>query len=290
MAGNSARQGNPKRSPTESAGRQAAAMINEDTLTKIGRVGVAGLGVVYVLLGWLSAQIALGGQGGKGARGGGQAADNTGALKELAGNPAGKLLLAVLIVGFAAYTLWQALMAFSGYQQRQGGERVLKRVGAGAKAVLGFSLALTCFRLVTGGSQKNASDQQQDLTGKLLGAPGGQVLVVVAGLVIIGIAAYIGYRGYTGEFLEKLEGTVSHWVELLGKFGYLARAVVFGVLGILVVVAGVKHDPEKSGGLDEALRTLAGQPYGTALLLAVAVGLAAFGVYELITARQAKEG
>jgi hypothetical protein len=79
-------------------------------------------------------------------------------------------------------------------------------------------------------------------------------------------------------------------VELLGVAGYLARAVVFGVLGVLVVVAGFRDEASRARGLDAALKTLAGQPYGTALLLAVAAGLAAFGVYELITARHAREG
>ena len=194
------------------------------------------------------------------------------------------------MVGFVAYTLWQALEAITGYQSKQGGERVLKRVGSAGKAVLGASLAIASFRFLTGGSQKSSSSQQESLTGKVLNAPAGQVLVVIAGLVIIGIAVYIGYRGYTRSFLEKLEGTVDHRVELLGVVGYLARAVVFGMLGLLVVIAGVTHDKEKSGGLDQALRTLAEQPYGTVLLLVVAIGLAAFGVYELVTARQAKEG
>lgn len=283
MAEDTRNAGRNGRNAGRSAGQQAAGMVNEQTLIKIARVGVAGLGVVYLLLAWLSAQVALGGTGG-------QKADNTGALKELAGNTAGKFLLGLLVVAFAAYTLWQALMAYSGYQHKQGKERVMKRVGAGAKAVLGATLAITCFRLVTGSSQKSASSQQEGLTAKLLNAPAGQVLVVVAGLVIIGVAAYIGYRGYTRSFLEKLEGHVDHRVELLGVAGYFARAIVFGTLGILVVIAGVTHDKEKSGGLDEALRTLAEQPFGTALLLAVAVGLAAFGVYELITARQAREG
>jgi hypothetical protein len=268
---------------TQSAGRQAAALVSEDTLKKIGRVGVAALGVVYLLLGWLAAQVALGG-------GGGEKADNTGALAKLAGNTGGKLLLGVLLVGFLAYTLWQALEAASGYQSKQGGERMLERVKCAAKALLGAALALTCFRFLTGSSQKSSSSQQETLTGKLLSAPAGQVLVVVAGLVIVGIAVYIGYRGYTRSFLEKLEGAVSHRVVLLGVVGYLARAVVFGILGVLVVVAGVTHDKDKSGGLDQALRTLADQPFGRVLLFATALGLAAYGVYELITARQAREG
>jgi hypothetical protein len=62
------------------------------------------------------------------------------------------------------------------------------------------------------------------------------------------------------------------------------------VLGILVVVAGFREQPEKSRGLDAALKTLAQQPFGKWILVAVALGLAAYGVFQLVTARYRREG
>jgi hypothetical protein len=165
-----------------------------------------------------------------------------------------------------------------------------KRVGAVAKAIVGAVLALSSARLVVGSGQKDSSEQQKDFTAKLLGAPGGKVVVILIGLAIVAFAAFLVYRAVTKSFLEKLDGPISHRVELLGTAGYTARGVVFGVLGILVVVAGFREDADRARGLDAALKTLSDQPFGTALLLAVAVGLAAFGVYELITARHAREG
>jgi multisubunit Na+/H+ antiporter MnhC subunit len=271
------------RDSAEAGARRAAGKLQDDTVTKVGRFGVAGLGVVYLLVAWLAAQVALGGSD--------KSADNTGALKELAENSFGTVLLAVLAVAFAAYAVWQVIQAAADFHHvTDDRKRTLKRVAAVAKALIGVALSISSFRLVAGSGQKDSSEQQKDLTARLLGAPGGQALVVVIGVAVVAFAAFLAYRAWTRSFLEKLDRRPSHRVELLGVAGYLARAVVFGVLGVLVVVAGLRDEASRSRGLDAALKTLADQPYGTALLLATALGLAAFGVYELITARHAREG
>ncbi len=74
----------------------------------------------------------------------------------------------------------------------------------------------------------------------------------------------------------------------LGTLGYLAKGVAYAVIGILLVVAAVKLDPQRAGGLDKALRTMATQPFGVVLLVAVAIGFAAFGVYCFFDARYRK--
>jgi hypothetical protein len=74
----------------------------------------------------------------------------------------------------------------------------------------------------------------------------------------------------------------------LGVVGYAAKGTVYGTLGILVLIAAVQFDPGKSRGLDQALRTLAAQPAGTFLLIAVAAGIAAYGVFCLFQARYRK--
>jgi len=60
---------------------------------------------------------------------------------------------------------------------------------------------------------------------------------------------------------------------------------VFGIVGGFFIDAAVSYDPGKAQGLDGALRSLARAPLGTALLLIVTVGLAAFGAYSLAEAR-----
>ncbi|TMM08350.1 MAG: DUF1206 domain-containing protein [Actinobacteria bacterium] len=74
-------------------------------------------------------------------------------------------------------------------------------------------------------------------------------------------------------------------IEWLGAFGHLARAVVFGLVGVFLVKAAIEFDPRKAVGLDATLAKLAASSYGPFLLGIVAAGLMAFGVYSLTDAR-----
>jgi hypothetical protein len=265
------------------AGQEAAVKADSPWVKALGQVGVAAIGIVYLLLAWISVQIAFGGSS--------QSADNSGALKELADKPFGQVLLGVMALGLFAFAVWQLILAAIGFQQEDDTKRVFKRVSAVAKAVFGLVLGIQAATLTfSGGGGQSSSSKQGDWTGKLLGQPGGKVLVVLIGLAVLGFAGYLVYQGVEKKFLEKLEGGASRTIVRLGQVGWIARGAAFGVLGVLVVVAGVKKQPEKARGLDNALKTLADQPFGKWLLVAVAFGFAAYGVFQLVTARTHKEG
>jgi hypothetical protein len=74
-------------------------------------------------------------------------------------------------------------------------------------------------------------------------------------------------------------------VDRLGMFGYLAKGVVLAVVAVLLGFAAFSANAQQAGGLDAALHTLAGQPFGPVLLIVVALGLAAFGVYCFAVAK-----
>ena len=264
------------------AGRSAAAKADSPWVKTLGQVGVAAIGVVYLLLAWIAVQVAFGGSD--------QSADNSGALKELAEKPFGKVLLAVMAVGLFFFAIWQFIEAAIGYEQKDGGEKVFKKVSAAGKGLFGAALGVQALKLVLGSGSKSSSQKQQDWTAKLLELPAGRVLVVIVGLGVVAFSGYLIYKGVKKKFLEKLEGGADPKVVKLGQAGWIARGVAFGMLGILIVVAGFKSQPEKSRGLDAALKTLAQQPFGKWILVAVALGLAAYGAFQLVTARHRREG
>ena len=66
---------------------------------------------------------------------------------------------------------------------------------------------------------------------------------------------------------------------LLGKVGYIAKGVAIAIVGGLFCYAAITHDAKKSGGLDQALQTVLEQPFGQVLLTAIALGIAAYGVF-----------
>jgi hypothetical protein len=57
------------------------------------------------------------------------------------------------------------------------------------------------------------------------------------------------------------------------------------LVGLLVVIAAARAQPEQSTGLDGGLKALKEQPYGPYLLAAVALGLIAYGLFLMVKAR-----
>jgi hypothetical protein len=152
-------------------------------------------------------------------------------------------------------------------------ERVTKRIGSGARGVVVVALGVSAIRLVTGsGSGGSGNQQQQEFTARLLALPPGRVLVAVAAAIVLGVAIAAAAKGIKRRFLEdlntgELPAGRRRWVERLGMFGYLAKAVVFALVAVLVGFAALSSDAGKAGGLDAALRTLAAQPFGPFLLV-----------------------
>jgi amino acid transporter len=267
---------------TKQAGQSAVRKADSPWVKTLGQVGVAAIGIVYLLLAWIAVQVAFGGSD--------QSADNSGALKELAEKPFGRVLLAVMAVGLFFYTVWQWVEAAIGFEGKEGKEKAFKRASAFAKGLFGGALAVQSLKLVLGNGSKSSSSKQADWTGKLLEQSGGRVLVVLIGVAVIAFSGYLVYKGVKKKFLEKLEGGADDKLIKLGQVGWIARGVAFGVLGILIVTAGVQSQPEKARGLDAALKELASQPFGKWILVAVAFGFAAYGVFQLVTSPRRREG
>ena len=68
-------------------------------------------------------------------------------------------------------------------------------------------------------------------------------------------------------------------------WGISAKGIALAIVGVLFGWAAFTYDPEKAGGMDAALATIKNQPAGTVLLVAMAVGIACFGVYCFAWAR-----
>ncbi len=75
------------------------------------------------------------------------------------------------------------------------------------------------------------------------------------------------------------------WITWIGTVGHVARAIVFGLVGVFLVKAAADYSAKEAIGLDGALAKLYNQPYGPWLLGAVAAGLVAFAIFSLSEAR-----
>jgi hypothetical protein len=256
---------------------------NSKTLDRGVRVGLVTYGVMHLLIAFIAFQLVIG-------EAGGQKASGSGAFAELADSGLGRAALWVMVLGFLMLVVWQGIEAAIGHRDEDGGKRIAKRLISAGRAVLyavlGVSAASTA--LNPGGGGSGGGSSSEGLTARLMSAPGGQLLVVLVGLGIVATGGALAWRGFKEKFTKHLDAGVSRSVVTLGKVGYAAKGAALATVGALVVIAGIRHDPDKSGGLDSALRELLQEPFGGWLVGAVALGLAAFGLYCFGWARHLK--
>ncbi len=254
--------------------RGAADRANDSAVVEWGaRAGYAANGLIHLVIAWIAVQVAFG-------SGGGKEADQSGALATLAQQSFGAVLLWVAVAAFALLVVWEITEAFVRHETA---DRVKAVAKAGAYAALGWT-ALTFAR----GGHANSDKSTRDVTATLMDAPGGQLLVGAVGLGIVAVGGYHVYKGWKRTFLEDLREHPGRFAEVAGRVGYIAKGIALGVVGVLFLVAAVQHKSGKASGLDGALRTLRDAPMGTALLVIVGLGLAAFGVYSVARARYAR--
>jgi Domain of Unknown Function (DUF1206) len=263
------------------AERTAKEAADSGPIKTLGRVGLIAYGLVHLLVAYLAVRVALGG---------GAKADKTGALQTIAEQPGGRFFLWVLTVGLVALTVWQLAEAGWGHAYRRPERRrtVQRLVSLGEAGVAG-ALAYSSFKVASGKAGKTKGEKAAFID-KIFEWPAGELLVAAVGLGIVAIAVYLVHRGMALRFVDDLDlaGAEPHARQAairFGQVGWPALGVAYGILGLLLVYSAVTYDPAKATGMDTALKTLAGQPYGRFLLLIVAAGLACFGAYCLFDAR-----
>jgi hypothetical protein len=244
-------------------------------LEALTRIGFIGYGLMHLAIAWLAVQIAVSHSASH--------ADQVGAFQLLQKQPTGRILLVAIAIGLAAMALWQLLTAIVGPATGSAKSRTFERLSSAGRVVVYGFLLWTDIKVISG-TATSGSTSQQNATAGILAHPAGQWLVLLAGLVVFAIGAGMIVYGAKKSFRSKLAlGTAGpstrKTVVSLGQAGYIAKGIAFAIIGVLLFRAATSDSSARSKGLDGALRTLAAEPFGTILLIIVALGFAAFGVY-----------
>lgn len=256
-------------------------------LVTFARIGWVAKGLVYGLTGVLAFLIGLDSVGRSSDSGG--EASQTGAIAQIAQNSYGVVLLVVVAAGLVLYSSWRLVsVLLPGDDDLQGW---LTRAGYLVSAIIYLALAWTAvtFARHPGRPDDSEDSKVESFTSDLMGNGLGRVAVFVIGLVLIGIAAVFVWKALSATFEKQLlpgsVGPVSHRLLIvLGRIGWMGRAGMMAVIGFFLARAAWRFDPDDAQGLDGSLRKAAGSGVGTVLVIAVGVGLVAYGVYCALSA------
>jgi hypothetical protein len=259
---------------------------NADWLNALARIGLVAKGVSFALVGILAIKLAV--------ASGGEATSRQGALQSLAQQSFGKFLLILLALGFAAYALWRfAQTFFDKNDVGKGVKGLAKRAGYFGSGTIYAILTYSTVKIISGAAEQSQNQKAQKTTATVLSWPAGKWIVGAAGLVLIGVGLWSGYRGIEKKFLkdwmtEKMSAAAQSWGSRAGVVGLVGWMVVFALIGTFLVKAAHDYNAREAIGLDGVLQKLANHSYGSWLLGIVAAGLLVYAVFCLFEARYRK--
>lgn len=236
------------------------------------RLGYAARGLTYILLGYLALSTR------------GEAKDGASSVYDyLQEVPLGTPLLWVIGLGLLAYAAFKYMSAFADIQHRgSDGKGLAKRVGDAASGIAHTFLAYAAYQFATGDKQNATGGQSQEMASGVLNWEVGAVLIGLVGLGFVAGAFMQAKNAVTADFMKHIAGRAPAGVEMVGRAGHAARAVVFGLIGWSLIQSAWFSQSDRVKGLGEAILGL--RDNGVIYTL-VAIGLLLFGVFSLVTAR-----
>ncbi len=264
-------------------GQIASLVVASPWMERLFRLGYVAKGVVYAIVGWLAASTVFGS--------GGRTTGTRGALRSLVNRPFGRVLLGLVAIGLSGYVLWRFVQAIMDTEHKgTDAKGIIQRLSYAGNGSIYAGLAITAVQIIMGEVDFDNGYGSRDWTALLLAQPFGQWLVGTGGALVIGVGFYVFYQAYTANFcrkfkLNEMSDTEKTWATHIGRFGLVAKGVVYNIIGFFLIQAARHSKSKRVRGLEGALDLLAQQSYGRWLLGIVAIGLIAYGVYYIVQAR-----
>lgn len=272
-----------RRRPLQDVPAEAGRARSNPAFSRLARSGIGVRAVIYVLLAFMTADIAL-------THHSPSSPSGTGALTEVAKQPAGRPLLALMAVGLLGYAVWRLLQALSG---GRGATSVLQRAGWAAVGGLYLILCWRATELAVGpssGAGGGVSAHPQPLVAAVLRWPGGPGWVGLGGAALAAGGIALLVWGCAHDYSKTLDtnrlgGVRYQLARAAGIAGEAARGALVALVAVYLLEAAVKDQPSQARSLGGALYSFDRLTAGAALLLLAAVGLACFAIYSVFEAK-----
>ena len=204
-------------------------------------------------------------------------------------SPFGDFLLITLAIGLFAFASWCLLRAvFDPEGDAHSPRGWLRRCGLFFTSLVYCGLVVLAVQVLRGRAERNQGDRNaRHWTAKLMAFPLGRWAVAVVGIGFLGYVLAELIRAHRPMANDRLaiRRHPRRWVGWTIQFGIIARAIVFALVGLFLIVAAIRYDTRHVEGLNGAFRVLSHEPAGRWLLAFVAAGFIAYGSYDLILSR-----
>jgi Domain of Unknown Function (DUF1206) len=245
------------------------------------RIGHAAKGLVFTLTGVfvVAAQLGIGGD----------VDGPEAAFVALRGAPLGKLMLATIGIGLLYYAAWELWRAAAD-PEREAHGKILVRLEWLIGAVVFGVLSIAAFRVTFARAATRGDDVARTWASwAMADIPHGAIALGLVGALIVVGGAILIRRGWRADFERAMDLTglaPASWAAIyaVARFGIIARGAVVATIGLFLVIAAWRHDPSEAIGIEGALRALGHLRSAPWLLGVVALGVASYGVYELLIA------
>lgn len=265
---------------TASEGAEAAVEYAGPWIERLARAGYAAKALLYATIGLLAAHMPLGD---------GRLATTIGAMHSVQHAPFGRFLIALVAIGLIGYAVWRMVEAILDPERRGAGAKALAlRASFAFRAIIHAALAVTAARLAVGSPAEGDGNDAERWAARALGITGGRWLLWVIALSIGVFGLYQIYRAFAAKLGKRLQyGQISaetgRWILGVSRLGVAARGIVFATVGFMFANSAMRQSAARAGGIDDALQSLS--RLGRGPFLAIAAGLIAYGVYEVVNAR-----
>lgn len=237
------------------------------------RVGYLSRAILYTVLGLIALQSA-----GKIAEG------TTGVFEAIKEYPGGTAILWILVIGLFFYALFRFASTFFDIENNGSDAKGWgKRLGHAGSGIGHMALAYSAYLFATTSGGGGSGGGAQEAASGILSMDFGGTVLGLLGVAFFVTAIFQAKKGITGSFMNRIAGDAPSWTRELGGAGYLARAVVYAVIGWSLFQAGfLNAGSGQVKTLGDAVASLADTGIWFTL---VAIGLLLFGIFSLILSR-----